>query len=145
MRVYVASSWRNEEQLTVVARLRCDGHMVYNFKNSEGFHWSEIDKDWKDWISDIPKYLDGLKHPKAERGFSCDMNALINCDACVYVMPGGISASLEAGWAVGAGKRVFVYIPRLHEPELMVKMAELVTDDLEVILAELRSLKTPSR
>jgi hypothetical protein len=111
--------------------LRAEGFEVYDFKDSEGFHWTEVDGGWKDWPTDIPKYLAGLKHPCAERGFSRDMMALRECDVCVYVMPCGVSASLEAGWAVGAGKPTVVYVPGLREPDLMVKMAMLVTDSLD--------------
>jgi len=74
------------------------------------------------------------------------MTALRECDACVYVMPCGVSASLEAGWACGAGKRVFVYVPELREPDLMVKMAELVTSDMSEIrqcLLSARDAETP--
>lgn len=138
MKIYVASSWRNDFQPEVVRLLREDRHEVYDFKDSEGFHWSEVDRDWKEWVSDIPSYLTGLNHPCAERGFNRDMKALRECDACIYVMPCGVSASLEAGWACGAGKRVFVYVPGLREPDLMVKMAELVTDDLESIRQKLK-------
>ena len=137
MKIYVASSWRNDFQSQVVVRLRADGHEVYDFKDSDGFHWTEVDGGWEGWPGDISKYLKGLQHPCAERGFNRDMTALRNCDVCVYVMPCGVSASLEAGWACGAGKRVFVYVPRLREADLMVKMAEMVTDDLEQIAREL--------
>ena len=133
MRVYVASSWRNEFQPEVVRILREDGHEVYDFRDSEGFHWSEVDQSWKQWIDDVPKYLAGLNHPCAERGFSRDMSNLRACDACVYVMPCGVSASLEAGWACGAGKLVIVYVPGLREPDLMVKMADIVTDKMDTV------------
>lgn len=66
------------------------------------------------------------------------MDALRECDACVYVMPCGVSASLEAGWAAGAGKPVIVYVPGLREPDLMVKMANVVTDDLAVVRSFLK-------
>lgn len=138
MRIYVASSWRNDFQPEVVQRLRREGHEVYDFKDSEGFHWSEVDQNWKNWVADIPMYLSGLMHPCAIRGFDRDMTALRACDACVYVMPCGVSASLEAGWATGAGKRVFIYVPGLREPDLMVKMAEMVTDNLYKIVLALR-------
>lgn len=138
MKIYVASSWRNTYQPQVVRVLRLEGHEVYDFKDSEGFHWSEVDEKWQNWIADIPKYLKGLTHPCAERGFNRDMTALMNCDACVYVMPCGVSASLEAGWACGAGKRVLFYVPELREPDLMVKMGELITDDLQTIISVLR-------
>ena len=138
MRVYVASSWRNTFQPEVVRALREDGHEVYDFKDADGFHWTEVDGGWMEWIHDIPRYIKGLLHPCAERGFNRDMTALRNCDACVYVMPCGVSASWEAGWAKGAGKVVHVYVPGLREPDLMVKMADLVTDDLEQIRRILR-------
>ena len=109
MKIYVASSWRNGFQPGVVAMLRAEGFEVYDFKDSDdGFHWTEVDGGWKDWPSDIPKYLAGLKNSCAERGFNRDMTALRGCDVCVYVMPCGVSASLEAGWAIGAGKPTVV-------------------------------------
>ena len=97
MKIYVASSWRNDFQPNVVAALRADGHEVYDFKGSEGFHWSEVDPGWKEWVADIPQYLKGLGHPCAERGFNCDMTALRECDACVYVMPCGVCCK-PGGW-----------------------------------------------
>jgi hypothetical protein len=118
-----------------VAALREAGHDVYDFKDSEGFHWSEVDPEWKDWPSDITKYLEGLNHQAALRGYNRDMTALKEADICVYVMPCGVSASLEAGWAVGARKPVFVYVPALREPDLMVKMADIITQDLGEIVS----------
>ena len=138
MKIYVASSWRNTFQPSVVKALREDGHEVYDFMDSEGFHWTEVDEGWQEWPSSIPKYLKGLDHPCAIRGFNRDMTALRECEACVYVMPCGVSASLEAGWAKGAGKPLIVYVPGLKEPDLMVKMADLVTDNLETIQDLLR-------
>lgn len=131
MKIYVASSWKNDEQPAVVIALRQDGHDVYDFKDEEGFHWYEVDPMWRTWTP--TGYLEGLQHPAAERGFTRDMDALRACDACVMVMPCGMSASLETGWAVGAGKLVAVYVPGMREPDLMVKMADLVTHDLGVV------------
>lgn len=131
MKIYVASSWRNIFHGDVVRALRADGHEVYDFKDSEGFSWKEIDKDWNAW--NPQEYLEALDHPLAQRGFARDMQALKDCEICVYVMPCGVSASMEMGYAVGAGKKAFVYVPHLADPDLMVKMAELVTDDLSLI------------
>jgi nucleoside 2-deoxyribosyltransferase len=101
--------------------------------DSEGFGWEEVDPDWKTWTAE--GYITGLSHPAAERGYNRDMKALRECDICVYVMPCGVSASLEMGWAVGAGKKVIVYIPELREPDLMIKMADRITTDLEGVLS----------
>jgi hypothetical protein len=135
MKIYVASSWRNPYQPFVVGVLRQDGHEVYDFKDSEGFHWSEMDPNWKDW--NPSQYIEGLRHACAERGFGRDMKALQECDVCVYVMPCGPSASMEMGWACGAGKIVIVYIPELREPDLMVKMAHTITSSLDEVRAVL--------
>ncbi len=128
MKIYVASSWRNDYQPTVVEELRKAGHAVYDFKNpawnGNGFHWSEIDPNWKDW--DFCEYKDALNHELAESGFHSDMDAMKWADACVLVLPCGRSAHLELGWFVGQQKLSCV----LHdindpiEPELMTKMVD---------------------
>jgi hypothetical protein len=145
LKIYVASSWRNAFQPGVVQALREDRHHVYDFKgagdgwgsNGEGpggFGWHEIDKEWeREWNKDIPRYLQALEHPRAIEGFDRDMNALKLSDACVMVMPCGPSASMEMGWSCGSGRPTYVYIPAMREPDLMVKMADLVTDDLSLI------------
>ena len=138
MKIYVASSWRNTFQPEVVAALRADGHQVYDFKDSDGFHWNGVDDGWESWPNDLPKYVAGLRTSAAERGFTRDMTALRDADICVYVMPCGVSASWEAGWAVGAGKPVFVYVAGMREPELMIKMATAVALDLETIRSLIR-------
>jgi hypothetical protein len=152
VKVYVASSWRNDFQPGVVRALRADGHEVYDFRGPGdgwgaagegpgGFGWSEIDLGWKGW--DAPRYVAALDHPRAVEGFRRDMDALRACDACVMVMPCGPSASMEMGWACGAGKAVVVFVPALREPDLMVKMADLVTDDLDRVRERLASGRPP--
>lgn len=135
MKIYVASSWRNNYQAEVVKVLREDGHEVYDFKNpragDHGFAWKSIDDDWQSWSPE--QYITALSHPIAAAGFLSDMNALRWCDACIMVMPCGPSASMEMGWAAGAGKHVAIFIPAIREPDLMIKMADLYSTDLDVI------------
>jgi len=126
MKIYVASSWRNTLQPAVVCQLREAGHKVYDFRNPSdgdtGFSWSEIDPEWQRWTHD--EFKKALEHPVAVAGFRKDMDALEDCDACVLVMPCGRSAHLEAGYAAGAGKPVFILLDN-GEPELMYGMAEV--------------------
>ena len=131
MKIYVASSWRNTYQPEVVEKLRALGHEVYDFRGEEGFSWREVDPNWQNWTPE--EYRKGLEHICAERGFKRDMDALKWADACIMVMPCGPSASMEMGYAVGAGKLVAVYMPEIREPDLMVKMADLVTTRWESI------------
>jgi len=154
MRIYVASSWRNEFQPFVVAALRADGYAVYDFRGPGdgwniggdgpgGFAWSEVDVEWKSWPQDVPRYLRGLEHPRAIEGFRRDMDALERCDVCVLVNPCGQSAHAELGWACGARKATVVYCPEIREPDLMVKMANLVAhewDEVSAFLAGLASI-----
>lgn len=139
MKVYVASSWRNDYQPEVVLALMEDGHEVYDFRNprdgDDGFHWSEIDKEWKHWTPEV--YRDRLEHPLAVAGFKSDFDALHWCDAVVAVQPFGRSASLELGWACGAGKFTILLLDS-GEPELMVKMCDRICCGLDEVLLELQ-------
>lgn len=125
-RIYVASSWRNELQPSVVQALRDNGHEVYDFRNppggDPGFSWREIAPDWEQWSTD--QYVAALSHEAAERGFLNDFQGMLWADTCVMVLPCGRSANLEAGWFWGHGRRLFVYQPVRCEPELMYKGAQ---------------------
>lgn len=135
MKVYVASSWRNEVQTVVVVELELQGHSVYDFKRDGGFGWHQIDPLWKGWGAE--QYLSALRHPLAVAGFRSDMQALRNSDACVIVQPCGVSAALEFGWAVGAGKFTVAYVTGMREPDLMFEMAHAKVTTIEGIVAEL--------
>lgn len=135
MKIYVASSWRNNEQPGIVKALREAGHEVYDFKNpapgNNGFHWSEIDPNWKDWTPD--QYLNGLLHPVAQSGFKSDFDAMKNADMGVLVLPSGRSAHIEAGYFVGSGKPLVIMVAP-GEPELMYLMANTVVSTLTDLL-----------
>jgi len=139
-KIYVASSWRNDRQPAVVEALRDAGHDVYDFRNPEpgdnGFHWSEIDPDWQSWSPE--RFRDCLEHPIAQDGFAKDMTALASCEVCVLVQPCGISAHLELGWAVGAGKRTAVLLAD-GEPELMYRMVDQMVLSIEEAVEVLSS------
>jgi len=138
MKIYVASSWRNDNQQNVVVALRAGGHLVYDFRNPDhgggGFHWSDIDPDWQQWSPE--KFREGLEHDVAASGFGSDMDAMKWADACVLVMPCGRSAHLELGWFVGAGKRTVILLED-GEPELMYRMVDHLCIDLGEVLSVL--------
>ena len=130
-KIYVASSWRNEDQPQVVRQLRADGHEVYDFRNPApkyyGFSWTELDPNWKTWT--IYQFVHNIYKPVADRGFKFDRDALNWCDTCVLLLPCGRSAHLEAGYAAGQGKRMIVMLAKNDfEPELMYRLGSgLVT------------------
>lgn len=139
MRIYVASSWRNERQPAVVQRLRDAGHEVYDFRNpgpgEHGFAWSEIDPNWKSWTPE--QFVEALKHPVSEHGFSLDMEALQGADATVLVLPCGRSAHLELGFAVGRDQLTIVLVEGATEPELMYRMCDHVCLSLDAVVETL--------
>jgi nucleoside 2-deoxyribosyltransferase len=137
MKIYVASSWRNQKQPSVVDALRKAGHEVYDFKNPPGrtgFSWQQTGASE---LRGAPfaEYVKALIHPAAQAGFQSDMDALQSCDACVLVLPCGRSAHLELGYAVGAGKPTFVLAEEIvDEPELMYLMCSNVVTSLGTLL-----------
>lgn len=134
-KIYVASSWRNTTQPSVVESLRAAGHEVYDFRNpprSAGFRWSGIDPEWESWTP--AQYKQGLLHPVAEAGFKSDFRAMQWADTFVGVMPFGRSASMEMGWAAGQGKKTILLLAD-GEPELMVKMFDCLCLSLLDVVA----------
>lgn len=127
MKIYVASSWRNDIQPLVVEALREAGHEVYDFKHpapgNNGFAWSDINPDWE--TQSAAQFRKSLFHPIAEHAFDLDMTALRESDACALVLPCNRSAHLEAGYAIGAGKPTVILLQN-GEPELMYKMTPYI-------------------
>lgn len=112
-KLYVASSWRNPYQPSVVEIARRAGFDVYDFRNpkvgNHGFSWKSITlKSVKDWT--FEEYREVLKSPIAEEGFQLDMAGL-QADATILVMPAGRSAHFELGYATGQGQKTAVLYP----------------------------------
>lgn len=120
-RIYVASSWRNSYQPSIVQLLRDAGHEVYDFRNpapgNNGFGWSQIDPRWQEWTPSA--FRGALQHPVARKGFGHDYEAMAWAEEFCLVLPCGRSAHLEAGWAAGSRRRLSIYMPEQVEPELM--------------------------
>lgn len=137
-RIYVASSWRNPHQPSIVDVLRRNGHDVYDFRNpphSTGFGWSQIGLELPVSAVDYRNAL--LTHPRAAQGFMSDFSAMRAADTCLLVLPCGRSAHLELGWMAGAGKRTIILTQDGEEPELMALLADKICVDLDEVLVEL--------
>jgi len=149
MKIYVASSWRNQQQQSVVQQLRDAGHEVYDFKNPRpgetGFAWSDIDPDWQAWTPE--QFREALRHPIALNGYISDASAMAEADACVMVMPCGRSAHLEAGFFVGSPKKALIILlgEEPAEPELMYRMANAICLDMGEVLEKLEVFAESSR
>lgn len=147
MKIYLASSWRNTYQADVLAALREADFRVYDFKNpapgNNGFSWKQCDPDLHTDLS-VKRMRNVLAHPVAQAGFDYDFNAMKWADACVLLLPSGMSAHLEAGWFAGQGKPVVVCAPEIREPELMYKMFDVggstpIFTSVDVVISFLRT------
>lgn len=109
MKIYVASSWRNAEQPFVVGFLRGMGHEVYDFRNPGPDNYGF---QWTA-VTDDPKPWTGEQ------------------------LTAALNHPVSTGWAVGAGKRVVVYMPHAEEPELMYLMTAGIATTLVDVSARL--------
>ena len=144
-RIYLASSWRNKFQPSLLNVLRSHGHQVYDFRNppsSTGFKWSDIGLELPCSAQDYRHAL--LSHPRAAQGFMADFAAMRWADTCVLLLPCGRSAHLEFGWMAGAGKRTLILRQDGEEPELMALLADKICINITELVAELSDPVTRS-
>ena len=142
VKVYVASSWRNERQPEVVKALEEAGHEVYDFRHPHmgpgargvGFHWSEIDPDWTRWTT--AQFRDALEDQRALDGCASDLAGMAWADVILLVMPCGRSAHLELGWGIGFGKVTMILLSD-GEPELMYRLAHHLCLDVDEVLRKI--------
>jgi len=150
--IYVASSWRNPRYEGILDCLEQWALPYYNWRDEEGFHWSDVfntmtffingeeksvaDLKVSHWTDPIPGWVfaNALRHKRAQAGFLRDMSHLEAADAVVLLLPCGKNAHLEAGWAVGHGKPVALYVTEPLQPELMYGMFDLITEDINDLM-----------
>jgi len=138
LKVYVASSWKNEHYPEMVSALRQAGFDVYDFRDSSTrFRWDEVFEPGQTYTA--ASYRKALAHPKSRVGYQGDLTALLNSDICVLCLPAGRSASWELGLAMGLRKGSIVYFPDGEQPDLMFMEAfHIVGTIQEVVLAAQR-------
>ena len=149
MKIYVASSWRNEHQPAVVRALRSAGHEVYDFKNPKpgdhGFHWKDVGLEPHEKNACPPaRLIMALTHERAREGFGHDFGAMKWAQAGVLLLPCGRSAHLEAGWMQGFGKPVLVMAPpdgAAIEPELMYGLLGPICLSTTELVGALKALR----
>ena len=106
-KIYLASSWENEKKLLAIAEiLREEGFEVDCFCDSSSgryvFSFAEIDK------AENLDAINMLENKKTQKAFEEDKKWLDWCNICILILPAGNSAHLEAGYAKGQGKKLFI-------------------------------------
>jgi len=106
-RIYIASSWKNADILPPFAvTLEIWGNEVDCFCREDTgrfvFSFRDIDN-----AENIDQF-DMMKTPQCRKAFAEDKKWLDWADTVIMVLPCGRSAHLEAGYAVGQGKRLVI-------------------------------------
>lgn len=112
MKIYIASSWKNETAVKYLANILSEeGHEVDAFcdksKNRFVFHWSEL----VDKPQDLERFdaVTFLKDDKVQKAFLEDKKWIDWSEVVIMLYPCGNSSHMEAGYAKGSGKRLFIY------------------------------------
>lgn len=114
-KIYIASSWKNKEKVRELAsKLRSWGHEVFDFTDRDtrpkGTDWFNCPADkWDGPSLATIEYKEFLAHPTSGLIFSSDMSGLHWADTVVLLLPSGRSSHMEAGFAPGSGKDLFIF------------------------------------
>lgn len=149
MKIYMASSWKNQVTILALAeRLEGEGFEVDAFCRSTdkrySFHWSEL-VDSEDVLANYDA-IEMLADPRTQRAYKEDKKWLDWADTVIMVMPCGRSSHLEAGYAKGQGKLLYIYgdFPK-GEFDVMYGFADGLfrTEQLNLLINELRRQELP--
>lgn len=107
MKIYLASSWKMAPAINELAKtIRLWGHEVDSFceetPDRYSFHFSEVPN------YDKMNAVQFLEDERAQRAFREDKKWLDWADAVIMIKPCGNSAHLEAGYAKGTGKKLYI-------------------------------------
>lgn len=112
MKIYVASSWKNQHGVEMLTKeLRDKGHTVDSWVENcdrEGFSGFKFE----DWINT----------PEADDCFIFDVAGAMNSDICIYYGPAGKDACCEVGAAYATGSLVLGLLAKGEDIGLMRKM-----------------------
>jgi hypothetical protein len=106
MKIYTASSWKNETAVKdLAASLRKWGHEVYCFAElGDGQHVFM----WADAVTPDDDGITCLDTDDSRRAFTVDYDHLDWAECCILLNPCGRDAHLEAGYMKGQGKLLYI-------------------------------------
>lgn len=116
MKIYIASSWKNEHGVTMLTeKLRDHGHEVISWiENNYGESHNHVTKkmDFETWVNS----------EESQQSFDFDTNGAADCDVLVYYGPAGKDAAAECGIAYGRRKILIGLHAKGEDFGLMRKM-----------------------
>lgn len=115
MKIYLASSWKMKQTVSLMAVILKDaGHEVDSFCSDDGirksFDWDELTEIMEEEGIDISKLdaIEMMNHWRVRAAFKEDKTFIDWADVLIMIMPCGRSSHLEAGYAVGKGKKMYI-------------------------------------
>jgi hypothetical protein len=142
MRIYVASSIKNEKEVLELGKvLRDNGHEVDLFCEERPGRKVFRESDIKNIDSYDAKEF--LKLPEVKKGFREDKKWIDWSDCCILLLPAGRSAHLELGYSVGKEKYGFIYGDlKIGSVDVMNYFADGIygLEELDLLLARLKRL-----
>lgn len=131
MRIYIASSWRNQHAVEMLAeRLTDDGHDVVSFiaeaRRVEGDNILAA-RDVEEWIMS----------PDGERRFRYDLDGACRSDVVIYLGPSGTDAWAEVGAAFACGVPILGLWAKGEQAGLMRRMVTRWFTDYRALLSSL--------
>ena len=137
MKIYLASSWKNAEQVLKM-KLALSGS---GYEEVDAFCDTEADR-FVFSFNDLPSVENHnaksiLHEPQVRRAFEEDKKWLDWADVCILILPAGKSAHLEAGYTKGSGKKLIIYQDEFPfgDFDVMYGFADVVTDDMGALIA----------
>ena len=159
-RIYLAGSWKNSESILMLRDiLKAEGHEVDCFASTDtgrtSFNWSELTaglgcqtrEEAEAKLAGMDA-IDLLSFDRVIKAFREDRKYLDWCDTCILVLPSGKSAHLEAGYAKGSGKDLFIFGEFLKgERDVMYGFADSLfrEDDLFQLCMRLKDTSSSVR
>lgn len=115
MKIYIASSWKNQHAVEMLtALLREQRHEVLSFVENNYGEGASVQKpiDFEKWILT----------EKAEQSFLYDTTGAIESDLVIYISPSGKDAAAECGMAYAKGVPIIGLHAKGEDFGLMRKM-----------------------
>lgn len=136
-RIYLIGSLRNPNIPLIAARLRAEGHEVFDDWYSSG---PDADDIWRDYEKERGRsFIDALAAPHARAVFQLDRDNIMARDTAVMVLPAGKSAHLELGVAIGAGKSGHIMMQAEGDRwDVMYGFAEAIHNNINSLVESLK-------
>lgn len=145
LKIYTASSWKNQYYPLIVDKLIKEGYQVYDFRTAistighkEAFDWVQVSKDWENWTTS--EFIFHLHDALCVNAFNSDLKGMQESDICLLILPSGKSSHIEAGYMKGLGKKLFIFAPDNTRPELTYSLADNIFIKFQDLLDALKRL-----